>query len=119
MNYFFHPEAVDEHFSQVRYYEKQLPGLGKRYLAAFADAIEQACRDPKRFPIVCEPEIRRLRVRDFPYTVFFRERDGCIEVLAVAAHKRQPGYWLARAQPPTRILQQELAEYKVDLNQEA
>lgn len=39
---------------------------------------------------------RKHLVRRFPYTIFFRERDGAIEVVAFAHQKRQPGYWLGR-----------------------
>lgn len=113
VSYFFHPEASDEHLAQVAYYENQLAGLGRRYIAAFSDAMAHVCNDPVRFPIDAETGIRRLRIRDFPFTVFFRDNAGTIEVLAVAPHKRQPGYWLDRAQSPGRILQQERAEYKV------
>ncbi len=73
LSYFFHPEASEEHLTQVAWYEEELPGLGKKYLAAFATAIERICRNPQSFPIDFEPDIRRLRIRNFPYTIIFRE----------------------------------------------
>ncbi len=97
MAYFFHPEAASEHLLQIAWYEQQSSGLGKRYIDAFSKAMQNACSRPESFPIYSEPDIRRVLFRDFPYTVFFREKNAQIEVLAVAAHKRQPGYWLTRA----------------------
>lgn len=39
---------------------------------------------------------RRYVLRRFPYSVIFRVTEDWIEVVAVAHHKRKPGYWLGR-----------------------
>ena len=96
MSYQFHPEAEAEHLETVAYYETQRPGLGASYLAAFELALERVCESPSRYPIEWQPDIRRFRLQDFPFTVLFRESRGTVQVLAVAHHRRRPAYWLSR-----------------------
>ena len=82
MSYQFHPEAEVEHLETVAYYETQQPGLGASYLAEFELALEQACEAPGRYPIERRPDIRRMRLPRFPFTVLFRESGGTVQVLA-------------------------------------
>ena len=96
MTYQFHPEAEAEHLESVAYYEERQPGLGASYLAEFESALEQVCDAPSRYPIEQRPDIRRIRLQRFPFTVLFRESGGIVQVLAVAHHRRRPLYWLGR-----------------------
>lgn len=96
MSYFFSEAARVEHLEHVAYYEERLPGLGARYLAAFEAAIMKVCENPERFRVEFLPEIRRYRVPGFPYNILYRQSGMDIEVLAVAPHRRRPGYWLGR-----------------------
>jgi toxin ParE1/3/4 len=96
VSYQFHPEAEAEHLEAVAYYENRHPGLGTSYLAEFEFALEQVCEAPHRYPIERQPDIRRIRLRRFPFTVLFRESEGTVQVLAVAHHRRRPLYWLSR-----------------------
>ena len=95
-DYQFHPEAETEHLDTVAYYESQQRGLGSLYLSEFEDVMEQVCRFPMRYPVERKPDVRRVRLKRFPFTVLFRESDGDIQVLAVAHHHRRPAYWLRR-----------------------
>ena len=96
MSYQFHPEAETEHLETIAYYEAQQPGLGASYLAEFESALERVCEAPRRYPIERRPDIRRIRLPRFPFTVLFREAGGTVQVLAVAHHRRRPSYWLSR-----------------------
>ena len=96
MIYQFHPEAQAEHLETVAYYETQRPGLGASYLAEFESVLELVCEAPTRYPIELGPDVRRVLLRRFPFTVLFRESDGAVQVLAVAHHRRRPWYWLSR-----------------------
>jgi plasmid stabilization system protein ParE len=92
----FHPAARDELLAAVDYYEAALPGLGRR----FRDAVEHATAvvlahveaGVRRGP----PDVRRLVVVGFPYDVVYRRRGDVIQVLALAHHRRRPGYWRQR-----------------------
>jgi hypothetical protein len=92
----FLPEAESEHLKQVAYYEAQQAGLGARYLAEVTAALEYICEAPHHFPIARPPALRRLGLKRFPFTIFFRELSDVIQVVAVAPHRRRPGYWSGR-----------------------
>ena len=96
MNYRFHPLAEAEHLEQIAFYESRQPGLGARYREYFLQAIQTVCETPARFPIEHQPDIRRVRLRPFPLTLIYRERNAIIQVLAIAHYRRRPGYWLGR-----------------------
>lgn len=96
MTYPFHPAAEAEHLDQVAYYESQLPGLGARYFAAVDGLLKRASQAPQRFECFPNSQLRRAVLRQFKFTVIFREVSGCIEVLAVGHQRRRPGYWRTR-----------------------
>ena len=96
MNCRFHPAAEAEHLETVVWYETRKAGLGAQYLAELERTLEQIRRDPGRFPIESEPGIRRAIVRQFPFSVLFRAVEGQVDILAVAHHRRRPGYWIVR-----------------------
>ncbi|MGH8227253.1 MAG: type II toxin-antitoxin system RelE/ParE family toxin [Steroidobacteraceae bacterium] len=96
MSYRFHPAAEAEHLEQIAFYESQRTGLGARYREHFLQLMQRVCEHPTQYPIEHQPDIRRVRLRPFPLTVIYRERNAVIQVLAVAHYRRRPGYWLAR-----------------------
>jgi toxin ParE1/3/4 len=96
VNYRLHPDAALEHEEQITYYERHRPGLGQRYHRAALRAIESACRSPRRFKIARPPNIRKIPLRGFPFTVVYREVDAMVQVLAVAHHRREPHFWTRR-----------------------
>ena len=97
MTVWFHPEAEAEHLETVVYYETRRAGLGALYLAAFEQALESVRISPHRYPIVQEPDIRRVSLARFPLSIVYREMGERIEILAVAHHRRRPAYWIARS----------------------
>ncbi|MDP2064986.1 MAG: type II toxin-antitoxin system RelE/ParE family toxin [Burkholderiaceae bacterium] len=96
MNYWLHPEAAAEHKKQVAHYEEIQAGLGRRYHSEFQNALVLVCASPDRSRIVVAPNIRRAMFKVFHFDLVYREVDGLVQVLAIAHHRRQPGYWVAR-----------------------
>ncbi len=96
MSYLFHPAAEAEHLESVAFYESKQPGLGAAYLAEFENAMKRVCEGPHRYPIEGQPDLRRIRMNRFPFTIIYREKDGIVQVLAVAHQRRRPQYWLGR-----------------------
>jgi toxin ParE1/3/4 len=92
----FHPDAQDEFVETVEYYEATVPDLGDRFLRA----VERTVAIVQAYP---ESGGRRaagsrgLPVFEFPYDLVYRIRGSEIEVLALAHHRRRPGYWRQRA----------------------
>lgn len=96
MSYVFHPAAEAEHLESVAFYESRQAGLGAAYLTEFEKVMKRVCEGPQRYPIEREPDIRRIRMNRFPFTVLYREKDSVVQVLAVAHQRRRPQYWLGR-----------------------
>jgi toxin ParE1/3/4 len=96
MNYYFHPAAEAEHLESVAYFESKGPGLGASYLEEFEGIIGTICNAPHRYPIEMQPDVRRIRMKKFPFTILFRESLDDVQVLAVAHNRRRPQYWLGR-----------------------
>jgi len=96
MTYVFHPAAEAEYLESVAYFELKRPGLGASFLAAFEKILGEVCESPQRYPIERKPDVRRVLMKRFPYSVLYREVLGVVQVLAVAHHRRHPQYWLGR-----------------------
>jgi plasmid stabilization system protein ParE len=92
----FAPAAQYEHLAQVEYYEGQQFGLGTRYLSEMSAAIALIAESPARFPVVRIPNFRRFVLQDFPYSIIFRVKEEFVEIIAIAGHRREPGYWARR-----------------------
>lgn len=96
MKYWLHPEAAEEHKRQITHYEEIQAGLGKRYHREFQNVLALVCASPDRSRIVLDPDIRRAMFKVFHFDLVYREVDGLVQVLAIAHHRRQPGFWVAR-----------------------
>jgi plasmid stabilization system protein ParE len=96
VNHALHPEAALEHEQQVAYYQERQFGLGQRYHSAFRSAVAMACATPKRFKLIRSPEIRKVALQGFPFDLIYRQVGEIVQVLAVAHHRRRPGYWARR-----------------------
>lgn len=78
----FHPEALAEFESAVRYYEQQQAGLGDRFAAAIEAAIGSILDTPLTWPVL-EQDVRRRLARVFPYAILYSIESGGILILAV------------------------------------
>lgn len=81
-------EAID-------WYAAQAPGLGDGFLVEVLRSIQLIQHHPDGWhPLT--PDIRRCRLRRFPYGVIYTIEDGDLLVLAIAHQHRKPGYWQDR-----------------------
>ena len=78
------------------WYEQRSPGLGMEFLRAVDVTFAIIARTPQLFPQL-QKNVRRARLRRFPYGVFFVARPDLISVLAVMHAHRDPRRWLSRA----------------------
>jgi plasmid stabilization system protein ParE len=91
----YHPAARDELIAAAVYYEERALGLGADFLLE----SERTQTFLSQFPALGRqlPESsRRVSLQRFPYHIIYRVDSDRIFVLAVAHHRRQPGYWLTR-----------------------
>ena len=82
-------------------YDEAMPGLGDEFLATVERGFDLILSAPQRWPFI-DGRHHRYVVRRFPFSILLslqRDRgDSETEVVfvAVANHKRRPGYWVGR-----------------------
>jgi plasmid stabilization system protein ParE len=72
-------------------------GARSRLGRAIELGISQIAESPPRWREI-EPGVRRLVMRKFPYSIVYAwhpDQDQLV-ILALAHHKREPGYWRSR-----------------------
>jgi len=92
----FRPAARAEFDGATLWYEDRQPGLGAQFMAEIDRAVDLASKYPDRYPVQHE-EIRCVRVRRFPYSVFYFVESEQIVVLAIFHARRDPAIWKGRA----------------------
>ena len=92
----FRRAACREFDEAVLWYEARRSGLGAQFVSEIEHAVYLAAENPERFPIM-HRDIRCVRARRFPYSVFFRTESRRIVVLSVFHARRDPGVWQQRA----------------------
>ena len=92
----FRPAARAEFDGATLWYEDRQPSLGAQFLAEIDRAVDLASRYPDRYPVK-HAEIRCVRVRRFPYSIFYTVETDQIVVLAVFHARRDPAIWKSRA----------------------
>jgi len=91
----FDPAAKRELNEAAEFYDAEDPGLGGAFLDAVERAFKQIQAFPKSSPISLAP-LRTKVLSAFPFSVIYWVTDDAIIVLAVAHHRRRPGYWRGR-----------------------
>jgi plasmid stabilization system protein ParE len=92
------PEARAEVDEAADWYATREDGvdLDARFLAEVKRVARLVAERPRAWAEV-EPEVRRAVLRTFPYSLIFTLEVDEVVILAVAHHKRPPGYWRGRA----------------------
>lgn len=79
----------------IAWYADQAPGLGDAFLIETLKAFKLIDQFPAAWhPLT--PEIRRCRLKRFPYSVVYAQEGDGVIVLAVAHQHRKPNYWKRR-----------------------
>ena len=94
MNLRFLDPAEEEMLEAARSYEDQAVGLGGRFL----DEVEGCADLLLDRPYIGRriEEFRRFPLRKFPFSLIYALEDDDLVVVAVAHHRRRPGYWMGR-----------------------
>jgi toxin ParE1/3/4 len=93
----FHPAASDEVGDSAAHYEGMIDGLGSRFI----EEVERASELLERYPEIGQQidfDIRQFVLADFPHSLIYALEPELVWVLAVAHHKRRPGYWKSRVE---------------------
>jgi plasmid stabilization system protein ParE len=81
--------AEEELAEAYQWYEKKQRGLGNRFLQAVERAFDDIRARPLS-PAVVFDDVRRVRVRRFPYGVYYRVVNETLIVVAVFHGSRDP-----------------------------
>ncbi|HET6572157.1 MAG TPA: type II toxin-antitoxin system RelE/ParE family toxin [Fimbriiglobus sp.] len=98
--YRFDPDADAEFDQAVAHYEAARPGLGAEFRKAVEDAIATLQAAPQIAAVYPGVRCRQYIMTAFPYSIVYADRTDLIYVLAVAHHRRRPGYWKKRLRRP-------------------
>jgi toxin ParE2 len=90
--------AQQELDEAISYYNGQLPGLGDAFLLEVVATIERIRRFPDGWHPLGE-NIRRCRLRRFPYGLIYQPDTNEVIIVAVAHSHRRPSYWRDRLKP--------------------
>ena len=91
-----HASAESEFGQAIDHYESCHPGLGDEFQDEVEAAFTRIRTRPGMFPKYRTGPIQKCFVRRFPYTIYFREFDDRIWLVAIAHQKRRPSYWSRR-----------------------
>lgn len=91
----FLPAAAEEFLQAVDHYEGELPGLGADLILEVEAASRRIVSFPQHGRLYLAGT-RRVLLRRFPFSLVYLSDPGEPLVVAVAHHRRRPGYWLDR-----------------------
>ena len=91
----YHPEAEAEIIEAAHFYNERVRHLGADLLDEIDQGVAVILDQPTLWRIV-ETDIRRYFIKRFPYAIIYRIELNTIRILAVAHHRRSPGYWKHR-----------------------
>lgn len=83
-------EAVHAH-----YLEHASPKIAGKFVESLEEAASQLVVYPEMGQSI-SPRLRRLVLQKFPYSLIYRVDKQRLLIVAVAAHRRKPGYWKRR-----------------------
>ena len=96
------PEAEEELDQAAARYEKEVPGLGQRFLAEMRQRVADVLEAPLSFPVFGSADDVRCAhaVGRFPHLVVFMlvgdPVSPIVHVLAFMHPRQRPGYWVHR-----------------------
>jgi len=90
-----HAEANAELTEAAAYLERQRDGYGDRFIAAF-DSAREFLIDHPRSGRAARFGIRAWPIEGFPYSIVYALNSDEVFIVAVAHHRRRPGYWRSR-----------------------
>ena len=91
----FRPKAKTDLIEARDWYQRQQFGLGETFADAVDETISRIQSMPKLYAVVFQ-NVRRAKVRTFPYLIYYRLLQERIEVLAVLHGNRDPKRWQER-----------------------
>lgn len=95
MKYSFHPEAKEEFFEAVKYFEECRSGLGLEFSKEVFSTVQRIIHLPSAWSKFSENTRRCLTTR-FPFGIIYQIIGKEVVIVAVMQLNREPGYWKKR-----------------------
>jgi plasmid stabilization system protein ParE len=86
------PGAENDIAEAFGWYQERNATAANAFRAEVFETIDHLVEAPLSWPSDDEGNRKRV-VKRFPYTVWFEVVGSTVTVLAVAHHRRRPGYW--------------------------
>jgi plasmid stabilization system protein ParE len=93
--YRFLGDAFAEFYEHVAYFDQHSPTARNQFIAEVYEAVRRLCEHPEIGSRITKP-VRRWVLQVFPYSVLYVNNTDEIVIIAIAPHKRRPGYWRKR-----------------------
>jgi plasmid stabilization system protein ParE len=86
----FRPDAEQEFFAAIAWYEQERPGLGQEFAHEVMRALEHALGQPELFR-KARGAARKIRLKRFKaYSLYFAVKDDVLSVISVFHGSRTP-----------------------------
>jgi plasmid stabilization system protein ParE len=92
----FHPEARIEARDATTWYRERSREAARGFTSAVTEGVQSIREHPEAWATWHGMDVRRRTLRRFPYSIFYIVENDMVVIVAVAHHKRRPGYWLPR-----------------------
>lgn len=92
----FHPAALQEMREAERYIEERRPGWGAKFRAEVAEVIHFILERADTSEAFRRQKTGSMKIRRFPYRVYFRILPDELRIRAVYHSKRREGGWKSR-----------------------
>ena len=89
------PEAAADIEDACRWYRQQRRDLASEFLDSVRVGIEKILENPEGYPVM-HRETRRIRIKRFPYGLFYRIYADTVVVVACMHGRRDPIQWRQR-----------------------
>lgn len=94
------PEVHVEIVEAAKWYEARQAGYGSQFYDAYEEGMRKIQTDPQSFSRLetnrSRRDVRRCRLRRFPYYIAFEILPSEVVILAVAHGSRRPNYFMRR-----------------------
>ena len=93
--YELHPEARIEIEGADHWYSERSPDAADDFIETVHGGIANIAKASTRWPRYFYGT-RRYLLPKFPFSIVYLDETDTIKIVAVAHHKRKPGYWKSR-----------------------
>lgn len=91
----FHSAAISEADAAFSWYAQRSLLAARAFIQELNHSVEMVREDPGRWPRFGVRAYRYVMPR-FPFSLIYRLKGQEVEIIAIAHHKRKPGYWHSR-----------------------